>query len=68
MNKGYEVRSNKEQAVMEARPDAIDNAQRVIGLLDEHPEIGVTVGGVSIAGGITAVIYYGSKLLKAGRA
>jgi len=68
MNNEYEVRRNKEQGVMEARSDAIDNAKRVIGLLDEHPEIGVTVGGVSIVGGIIAVIYYGSKLLKTGRA
>ena len=45
--------------------DAFHKAESVIDLLDEHPEVGVVIGGGMITAGIGAVIVYGRKLMSA---
>lgn len=43
--------------------DTFQKAESVIGLLEEHPEVGVVIGGGMITAGVGAVIVYGRKLM-----
>ena len=51
-----------QQVVSEGR-DYLKDAGRVFDYLEEHPGVGFMAGGTFAAGGIGALIYYGSKLL-----
>lgn len=45
--------------------DRLKEVGRVFNYLDEHPGVGVIAGGTLTAGGIGALVYYGSKLISA---
>ena len=42
-----------------------DEAARVFGYLDDHPGVGFILAGACTAGGLSALAYYGGKLLSA---
>ena len=44
--------------------DSLKEAGRVLNYLDVHPGVGFMAGGTLVAGGISALIYYGSKLFR----
>ena len=44
--------------------DYLKDAGRVFNYLDEHPGVGFIAGGTLTAGGIGALVYYGSKLVR----
>ncbi|WP_026509219.1 hypothetical protein [Butyrivibrio sp. LC3010] len=43
--------------------DRLRDAERVLNYLEDHPGTGFILGGTFTAGGIGAMIYYGSKLI-----
>ena len=45
--------------------DYLKDASRVFNYLDEHPEVGFIAGGTLTVSGIGALVYYGSKLVRA---
>lgn len=50
--------------VEQAKIDMLANAGRVFDYFDEHPGVGMVVGGALAAGGIVTMIVYGARMLK----
>lgn len=60
-----ENRSNNEIMEASREVDYLKEAGRAFDYLENHPGVGMIAGGTLTAGGITALVYYGSKLLSA---